>query len=143
MPAAIATVNQTARDSIGWPAYVRQVADAFDALPADERSGAVLYGSNYGEAGALDRYGKAYGLPAVYSGHNELHRFGPPPDSATVVLEVSEREVLARYFDSCTRVGTLDNGVGVDNEEQGATVTVCRGRHGSWRDFWPLLQHYS
>jgi hypothetical protein len=32
--------------------------------------------------------------------------------------------------------------VGVDNEEQDASITVCRGRHGSWRDFWPDLQHY-
>lgn len=142
LPPAIATTNQTARDSVGWPTYVRQVADAYRALPPGDRAVAVLFAGNYGEAGALDRYGRAYGLPTVYSGQNELHRFGPPPDSATVVVEVNEGEDLAPYFDSCLKVGMLDNGLGIDNEEQGAGITVCRGRHGSWRDFWPDLQHY-
>jgi 4-amino-4-deoxy-L-arabinose transferase-like glycosyltransferase len=144
LPPVIATVNQTARDSIGWPAYVRQVADAYQALPADEQARAVLFTGNYGEAGALDRYGKQYGLPSVYSGQNELHRFGPPPDSATIAIEVDEGDrQLAPYFDSCVPVGKLDDGVGVDNEEQSAAIRICRGRHGSWTDFWPDLQHYS
>jgi hypothetical protein len=142
LPPAIAQTNQTARDSIGWPTYVRQVADAFDGLPAADRANTIIFAGNYGEAGAVDKFGRAYGLPDVYSGQNELHRLGPPPDSATVVVEVSEGEDLARYFDNCGRVGTLDNRLGVDNEEQGAAITVCRGRHGSWRDFWPDLQHY-
>jgi len=143
LPGWIAQTNQTTRDSIGWPTYVRQVADVYRSLPADDRVDAVLFTGNYGEAGSLDRYGAQYGLPSVYSGQNELHRFGPPPDSATVAIEVSEgRPDLARYFDSCVRAGRLDNGVGVDNEEQDAAITVCRGRHGSWRDFWPDLQHY-
>jgi hypothetical protein len=143
LPPAIAAINQTARDSVGWPTYVRQIADAYHALPADEQAQAVLFTGNYGEAGALDRYGKEYSLPSVYSGQNELHRFGPPADSATVVVEVNEGDPqLAPYFDSCVKVGKLDDGVGVDNEEQGAAISVCRGRHGSWAGFWPDLQHY-
>jgi hypothetical protein len=122
---------------------VSEVNDVYRALPETDRAGAVLYAGNYGEAGALDKFGPDYGLPAVYSGHNELHRLGPPPDSSTVVVEVNEGEALAPYFDSCTKVGTLDNKVGVDNEEQGAAITSCRGRHGSWQTFWAKLQHYS
>jgi hypothetical protein len=144
LPPAIAAINQTARDSVGWPTYVRQVAEAYRTLPRDEQGHAVLFTGNYGEAGALDRYGRQYGLPPVYSGQNELHRLGPPPDSATIAVEVDEgHRQLAPYFDSCVPVGKLDDGVGVDNEEQGAAIRVCRGRHGSWADFWPDLQHYS
>ncbi len=143
LPGWIPAANQSAADSIGWPTYVRQIADVYRSLPAEDRADAVLFAGNYGETGALDRYGAQSGLPSVYSGQNELHRFGPPPDSATVVVEVNEgRAVLAPYFDSCERAGRLDNGVDVDNEEQDAAITVCRGRHGSWRDFWPELQHY-
>lgn len=143
LPAFVASVNQTSRDAIGWPTYVSQVNDIYRALPEADRAGTVLYAGNYGEAGALDKFGPDYGLPDVYSGHNELHRLGPPPDSSTVVVEVNEGEDLAPYFDSCTKVGALDNKVGVDNEEQGAPITICRGRHGSWQAFWGKLQHYS
>ena len=44
-------VNLLVQDSVGWPAYVRQVTEVFDALP--DRGAAAVLASNYGEAGAL------------------------------------------------------------------------------------------
>jgi Dolichyl-phosphate-mannose-protein mannosyltransferase len=143
LPAGVAAVNGTEGDSIGWPAYVRQIAGVYRSLPAADRSIAVIVTGNYGEAGAIDRYGPAYGLPAVYSGHNELYRFGPPPDTATVVLVVGYvREELAGWFADCTERARLDNGVGVDNEEQGNPVLVCRQPRRPWHDMWPEFQHF-
>ena len=143
LPAPIAAINPADKDSIGWPEYTRQVAQAYQALPAADRAVAVLVASNYGEAGALDRYGPGYGLPTVYSGHNELYRFGPPPDSATVVVFVGMSRVAdSGWFGSCTTAGRLDNGVGVDNEEQGRPIIVCRDPRQPWHDLWPRFQHY-
>jgi 4-amino-4-deoxy-L-arabinose transferase-like glycosyltransferase len=141
LPAPIAALNPADRDSIGWPEYVRQVADAYRALPAADRAVAVLVTGNYGEAGALVKYGPAYRLPTVYSGQNELYRFGPPPDSATVVVFVGMSRVTD-LFESCATVARLDNGVGVHNEEQGRPVLVCRNPHRPWHDMWPGFQHY-
>ena len=36
----------------------------------------------------------------------------------------------------------MDNGAGVDNEEQGTEVLVCRNPVGGWAGVWPQLQHY-
>lgn len=36
----------------------------------------------------------------------------------------------------------MDNGVGVDNEEQGSVVAVCRDPIDGWAAVWPRLQHY-
>lgn len=124
--------------------YVRQVAGVFAALPAPDRSQAVLLADNYGEAGALDRYGSQYRPPPLYSGHNELYNFGPPPDSARVVVAVGlPLSALQDSFASCAGAATLDNGVGVDNEEQGRPIIVCRDPVRSWRVLWPGFQHYS
>jgi 4-amino-4-deoxy-L-arabinose transferase-like glycosyltransferase len=143
LPAGVAALNSTHGDSIGWPAYVRQVADAYRSLPAAERAVTVIVTGNYGEAGAIDRYGPGYGLPAVYSGHNELYRFGPPPDTATVVLLVGyHRDRVAGWFAGCAELARLDNGVGVDNEEQGNPILVCRQPHQPWHELWPQFQHY-
>jgi 4-amino-4-deoxy-L-arabinose transferase-like glycosyltransferase len=143
LPPSITAANSTVGDAVGWPAYVRQVGQAYQALPAPDRAVAVLVTGNYGEAGALDRYGGRYGLPTVYSGHNELYRYGPPPDSATVVVFVGVRQAgRLGGFDTCTDVAKLDNGVGVDNEEQGRPIIVCRGRNRPWSEIWPRLQHY-
>jgi hypothetical protein len=50
--------------------------------------------------------------------------------------------LLEAAFNACEVVGRLDNGVGVDNEEQGTPVRICRGRRASWHDLWPSFQHY-
>jgi hypothetical protein len=141
----IPEINQVARDQIGWPTYVRQIADVYTALPAEDRARAVIVTGNYGEHGAVDRFGGEYGLPKVYSGQNELYHLGPPPDSATVVVFVLQEPNLARLgqsFNNCTVEGRLHNDVGVDNEEEVAEIVVCRGPRDSWAVLWPRFQHY-
>jgi hypothetical protein len=44
-------------------------------------------------ADPIDRYGPAHDLPAVYSGHNVLHAYGPPPEPAVVVSVCRDRRV--------------------------------------------------
>ncbi|SEF86427.1 4-amino-4-deoxy-L-arabinose transferase [Thermomonospora echinospora] len=135
-------INALLRDSVGWPAYVRQIADVYQGLPAEERARAAIVVSNYGEAGALDRYGPDHGLPTAYSGHHELHRQGPPPASADVVVAVGLRpEVLRAAFERCAVAGTLDSGVSIDNREEGRSLLVCRGLRGSWAQLWPRFWH--
>jgi 4-amino-4-deoxy-L-arabinose transferase-like glycosyltransferase len=140
----IPAIIQTTRDQIGWPAYVRQVAAVYQALPAAERSVTTVVTGNYGEAGALNRYGGRYGLPRAYSGQNELYHLAVPPASATtaIVLGYRQGEYLAARFASCEAVGRLDNGVGIDNEEQGLPILVCRGPRRPWRELWPAFQHF-
>jgi len=138
----IASISQVAQDSIGWPRYVAQIATVYRALPDGERAHTVVYASNYGEAGAVDRYGPDDGLPAVYSGHNQLTDEGRPPDATTTVVFVGgQYDHHARWFTSCTVKAHLDNGVGVDNEEQDEPVAVCRGPKEPWPLLWPRLHH--
>ncbi|WP_432985080.1 ArnT family glycosyltransferase [Dactylosporangium sp. CA-233914] len=139
----IPAINQGIADEIGWHRYVAQVKGVYDALPPEDRGRAVLLTGNYGEAGSLDRYGKPLGLPDVYSGQNELWYLGPPPESATVVIFVYQGNPdRLGVFGSCERKVSLDNGYGVDNEEQTARVYVCRNPLGSWADLWPRFQHF-
>jgi 4-amino-4-deoxy-L-arabinose transferase-like glycosyltransferase len=138
----VPAVNQAARDSVGWPRYVEQVAAVYDALPARERARAVVVTSNYGEAGAIARFGARAHLPAVYSGQNQLYYQARPPASATIAVVVGGQLPDARpLFRSCRVAGRLDNGVGVDNEEQGQPIALCRGPVGGWPTVWPRLRH--
>ncbi|MFN8073948.1 MAG: glycosyltransferase family 39 protein [Kineosporiaceae bacterium] len=141
----IPEINQAARDSIGWPAYVDQIAAAHRSLPPADRAASVVLTGNYGEAGAVDRYGPSRGLPAAYSGQNALYALGPPPESATaavlVMQDADARAFYARMFRTCTPAATLDNGVGVDNEEQGTPVLACTGRLMPWARAWPGFRH--
>jgi 4-amino-4-deoxy-L-arabinose transferase-like glycosyltransferase len=154
------SINPLVPYQIGWPTYVRQVADVYQALPPDDRARAVVITDNYGQAGAIARYGDRYGLPAVYSGHNELWHLARPPESATVVIMVGcfarpgvfdpcpahlgdhwwhELNVFDR-FAGCEIATTLDNGTGVGNEE-GTPVRVCRNPRAPWSQLWPDFRH--
>ncbi|BCJ36857.1 hypothetical protein Athai_43600 [Actinocatenispora thailandica] len=134
----IPALNPAMRDAVGWPAYVRQVEAVYRSVP-DPAATALLTG-NYGEAGAIDRYGT--GLPAVHSGQNELWEQGPPPDSGTAAVVVGiAPEQLPGVFGHCEVRDRLDNGVGVDNEEQGRPILYCTGRTAPWPTLWPRLRH--
>lgn len=100
--------------------------------------------ASYGEAGAVDRFGPAYGLPPSYSAHNSYADFRQPSnDSATVVAVRYHPDTLASYFETCRQVAAIDNGYGVDNEAQGQPIVVCRGLRTSWDRLWPTLRHLS
>ena len=139
---ALQNINYDLGEQIGWPTIVREVARAWDALPESDRAHAVILTSNYGEAGAIERYGAD--LPTPYSGHNSYWWWAtPPPDTATV-LAVGEFDVayLERFFGSVERVGTLDNGLGVENEEQGHGIWVCRAPRAPLSEMWRDFRHY-
>ncbi|HEX6500331.1 MAG TPA: glycosyltransferase family 39 protein [Micromonosporaceae bacterium] len=139
----VPAVNQAARDQVGWPVYVGQVAAAYRALPPADRAHAVVLTANYGEAGAISRYGAGLGLPAVYSGHNQLYAYGPPPADTTVVVTVGLPMAVVRdRFGDCQAVGRLDNGVRVDNEEQGRPIAICRNPVAAWARLWPSFRHF-
>ena len=60
---------------------------------------AVIFTSNYGEAGAIDRYGPAFGLPRRFSGHNGFGDWGPPRTGAGPVVAVGmDTRTLAGHF---------------------------------------------
>jgi 4-amino-4-deoxy-L-arabinose transferase-like glycosyltransferase len=138
---AQAALNPSIGDQVGWPTYVATLRAAYEQIPSRERSRVVVFTSNYGEAGAVARYGAD--LPAVYSGQNALYDEGPPPASHDLVLAWTEDfRDLAAHFDGCRRLASMDNGVGVDNEDQGSVVAFCQVPPGGWEALWPSLRHF-
>lgn len=131
----IPAINQVARDTVGWPAYVAEVEGVAQSGRVD-----AIVASNYGEAGALARYGR--GLPPVYSGQNALWEQARPADTVRTVAVVGGQYAdLRPLFASCRVEARLDDHVGVDNEEQGEPVAVCRGPRMPWTALWPRLRH--
>jgi hypothetical protein len=136
----VAEVNEDAIETVGWPELARTVAEVHRSLAEAERATAVIFTGNYGEAGAIDRYGPELGLPRAYSGHNAYARFGIPEGSAGPVIVLGYGDPSA-HFEGCRAAATIDNGVDLENEEQGRTVFVCEAPHRPWREAWADLRH--
>lgn len=136
----IPAINSGVADQVGWPAYAAQVDAVVDRARAADPAVAVL-ASNYGEAGAIDRFTRHPEVSLV-SGHNALwDAGGPPPRTRTVVVVGAQAEDLTAVFDRCETAGELRSGVPIDNEEEGEPVTICTGPRQDWAMLWPSLRH--
>jgi hypothetical protein len=135
-------VNYDLGEQIGWPGFADQVTRAWNAIPDAERPGAIVLTGSYGEAAALERYAEE--LPAPYSGHNTYWWWRTPPADTSTVLAVGlfDDPYLERFFEDVERVGTIDNGIGVENEEQGAGIWLCRSPRAPLPELWIQLRHY-
>ena len=139
LPAAVPdTANQ-----VGWPQFVATVEQVVASLPADERARAVILTNDYSEASPLILLGT--GLPPVYSGHNGYWSWGPPSDDRTVVVHVGDWRPTdyGNYFSGCRDIATIDNGLGIENGEQGTAVSVCTGLRHPWSAMWTELRTIS
>jgi 4-amino-4-deoxy-L-arabinose transferase-like glycosyltransferase len=140
-----AAFNDDAAETIGWPELVDSVATVYRSLPPAEQATVAIVTANYGEAGAIDKYGAVRGLPTPYSGHLNYWRWGPPPDTATgpaIFVGRWTTDELAVYCNSAALAAWVDNGYGVDNQEQGTPIWLCRDLHGSWSRLWPQLRRF-
>jgi hypothetical protein len=124
-------------ETIGWPEFADTVRATVDSLPADQRTRAVVFTRNYGEAGALDWYG--LGRP-VFSGHNAFGDWGPPSEGAGPVIVVGLADPTANFAD-CRVAAMINNDADADNEERGQPIWICSAPQGGWTEQWPRLVH--
>jgi Dolichyl-phosphate-mannose-protein mannosyltransferase len=137
-------INYDLAETIGWPKLVALVARDYDSLPGPARRQTTILTGNYGEAGALDRYGPGYGLPQAYSGANNFWLWGPPPPADTSAIAVNvDPALLHREFAHVRLVATFFNGLGVSDDEQGAQIFLATDLRSSWAQAWPAFRDYS
>jgi Dolichyl-phosphate-mannose-protein mannosyltransferase len=139
----IVALNYDAGETIGWPAFVAEIAAVYRSLPPAERRVTAIVTANYGEAGAVDRFGPADGLPAAYSGHMSFWYWGPPPARATTAILVGYQRSYVTFCRSAHVATHLNNHAGVNDHEQGAPVWLCPQLTATWSAIWPGQKHFS
>jgi hypothetical protein len=102
----------------------------------DQADCAILAG-NYGEAGAIDYYGSALGLPKAISGHNSYYDWGPRGYSGACVIIFGERAAeFTAYFGKVQRAATITNPYAMA-VEQNVPVFICREPRAPLSLLWP------
>jgi Dolichyl-phosphate-mannose-protein mannosyltransferase len=136
-------INYDLAETIGWRHQAALVARIYHSLPPAERGRTALVTGNYGEAGALDRFGPADGLPAAYSGANNFWYWGPPPARDTSVIAVSlSPALLRREFAAVRQVAIFRNGLGVSDDEEGVAIYVASGLRAPWSRSWRAFRDF-
>jgi len=131
-------------ETVGWPELVAAVADAYQSLPPAERARAIILADNYGEAGAIDRFGPAFGLPAALSTELTYWYWKPPQvDAQTAIAIGIPARTLRQWFGEVTQVGTVPNVDGVHTSEAGGPILVCRQPRVPLDAVWPRARNFS
>jgi hypothetical protein len=132
---------QSLADQLGWHDFVREVADAFDKIPVDERARTSILVDNYGEAAAIEIYGPAYGLPPPLSGHNQYGLWGMRGQDPRNVLRVFRptRDPSA-YCDNPRVLGTTGSQYGMAFED-GKSILYCPNAHPPLRSVFGDFLH--
>ena len=143
---ADATANhQSFSMEIGWPELVATVVQVRDSLPVEDRSQVGVLAADEGDAGAVNLYGRAYGLPEAISGMNSnwLRGYGTPPPQ-TVIAVGFKREEVEKIFAACEAAAQLSSPYGIVNQTIGDRneVYVCRNIRVPWPEFWKGFQYY-
>jgi hypothetical protein len=137
-------INYDLGETIAWPQQVALIAREYHSLPAAQQQHTTILTGNYGEAGAIARYGAQFGLPTAYCGSNNFWLWGPPPATATSAVAINlDPAFLRREFTHVRRVATFTNGLGVSDDEQGTPVYIVSGLRSSWSAAWPAWRDYS
>jgi len=135
------TLPQYYADEFPWPGLVEAVARVYHSLPPEEQQRAAIYGTNYGQAAAVDFFGPQYGLPKAISGHQNYFLWGPRHYTGDIVILLGEEEREARkYFDSVTVAATLNNPYAYRYENR--PILLCRGLKWNLQADWSRVKKW-
>jgi hypothetical protein len=139
---ARAALPQWYSDQFGWKEIENEAAVAWNRIPADERHDCGIFAQDYGQAGAIDFFGRRDGLPPALSGHQTWFLWGPRGYSGDCMIVLDDRkEVLERLWERVEYVGTsADNPYALEKQ---IDVFLCKGtKFGTLTQLWPKVKRW-
>ena len=137
-----AALPQWYSDQFGWKEIADETAVAWNRIPAAERADCGIFAQDYGQAGAIDFFGRREGLPGAMSGDRTYWLWGPHGYSGNCIIVLDDRnDVLERYWNRVEFVGLSE-----PNQwalEQQIPVFICTGKKfDSWAGQWSHLKRW-
>ncbi len=129
-------------DMFGWPEKAAAVAEVYYRLSPEERAKCAIYADNYGRCGAIDFFGKHYGLPKSIGGHNNYWIWGPRnyTGEVMIVLGGALRD-MQEAFEVVQVAGTVSCTYCIPYEDS-LSIYLCRGLRSPLAERWPRTRHY-
>jgi hypothetical protein len=136
-------LGQHYSDMHGWREMAETVARVYHDLPPEEQRVCVIFGQNYGQAGAIDYYAEELGLPGAVSGHNSYWYWGPGETRAEVVIIIGgDYEDHADECEECIEAARIEH-EWARWFEANQSVWVCRGFKPDIGEIWPEVRSFN
>jgi hypothetical protein len=113
-------ITQNYGDMLGWDELTAKVAKEWQHLTPEQRGHTQIFADNYGEASALNHYGKQYHLPAVISLDSSFGLWAPANLDGNYIIYVDEQkggnvEKLQPQLESSIKVDSIQNPLAIEN----------------------------
>ena len=139
---SLGVLPQHYADRFGWGELTRVAASAWSSLSIEEQARAIVVTSNYGEAGALNYFGRPLGLPRARSQHNNFFLWGPGNAEATIVVTVGiSPDDLRNDFEDVQPTASLTHPLAMPYERE-HPVTICRRPKAPLAVIWARGKHF-
>jgi hypothetical protein len=137
----LAKLPQQYADQFGWQEMTERVANVYNSIPAAERGDCGIFTQNYGEAGAIDYFGAAYGLPPAISGHQNYFYWGPREYTGSCLVIVGQtREQLRQKYETVIEEGEIYHPYAMPFENHRGIWIVHQPKYGSLQQAWPTFK---
>ncbi len=131
-------LTQDFADMLGWKEMTRKTAAAYSTLTSEEKKNTFIFADNYGEAGAINFYGKQYHLPEAYSDNASFLYW--LPDSihlVNIVLVTDDKEEMQHPFIKDFSSAVLfDSVTNVYAREKGSLIIILKGANEKMREMF-------
>jgi hypothetical protein len=128
-------LTQLFSDELGWRTLEHQVADVYFALPPEDRARAAIMAQNYGEAAAIDVYGRADHLPPALCGQLQYYLWGSHGYDGSVIVSVDGD--LARWSALCHESRVVGSfGAPYTMPYENGPIILCRGLRRPLPEIW-------
>ncbi|RPJ03389.1 MAG: hypothetical protein EHM31_00955 [Candidatus Aminicenantes bacterium] len=129
-------------DQFGWEEMAEAVAQVYQGLSDAERAVCGIYAQNYGEASAINIFGRRLGLPDATSGHNSYWLWGPVPGRGEVMIIIGgsaddHRQTYREVVEAARHINKY-----AMPYESDLPIFLCRGLKVKLQDLWPRLKKY-
>jgi hypothetical protein len=135
--------NPLYADQLGWKTMTQTVAHAYWSLPRRQRSITAVFADRYAYAGAIDFYGRRYGLPPVISPNNSYYLWGTRGYSGESMLAVgaTDYRLLEHSFGRVEQIAVYRNDYRWILEGP-LPIYLCTRPRASLAAMWPSFKYY-
>jgi hypothetical protein len=145
---SVGDLPQYYADQFGWEEFAAEVGRIYNTLSPEDQKQCFIFVRNYGEAGALDFFGKKYGLPPARCAHNSYWTWGPGERTGNIAIILGHDRLLednlkdlTRRYREVTLAGTTDLPHAMPYEN-GRLLFLCRGMNTTFQALWPSERFY-
>jgi hypothetical protein len=129
-------------DEFGWEEMAREVGRIYHELPPAQREATAIFANSYGQAGAIDFFGKKYGLPKAISNHQSYWYWGPRNYTGeSVIVLGSDGAGDREHFASVEVAGRTDHPY--SRRDEHFEIFVCHDLNTTLQELWSKAKKWN